>query len=142
MSQAQYDYSLFGAEHIRRYRETAGEVGHIWNGAPCLILTTTRAKAGTPRESALIYGRDGDDYLVVASKGGAPEHPLWYRDLVANPDVQIEVLAERMVGRSRTATPEEKVRLWPIMTGHWPPYDDYAKKTTRDIPVVIIHPTR
>jgi deazaflavin-dependent oxidoreductase (nitroreductase family) len=86
----------------------------------------------------LIYGRDGDNYLLVASQGGAPDHPQWYKNLAANPEVQLQVLADRFTARARTATPEEKARLWPIMTAHWPAFDDYQQKTTRDIPLVIL----
>src|SRR5213079_24607 len=85
------DISLLGEEHIRRYRETDGEVGYLWNGAPTLLLTTTGRRTGEPRTSALIFGRDGDDYLVVASLGGAPQHPSWYLNLNANPVAEIQV---------------------------------------------------
>jgi proline iminopeptidase len=83
------DYSLFGDEHVRQYETTGGKVGHDWNGAACLILHTIGRKSGETRKFPLIYGRDGDDYVLVASKGGAPENPGWYRNLVAHPDVKI-----------------------------------------------------
>ena len=134
---AELDLSLFGDEHVRRYRETDGEVGYLWNGAPCLVLTTTRT-SGEPRDTALIYGQDGDAYLLVASKGGAPEHPWWYRDLAARPAVELQVRGDRFAAVARTASPEEKARLWPIMTAVWPSYDDYQAHTDRDIPVVIV----
>src|SRR5438105_10862695 len=85
------DTSLLGDEHIRRYEETDGEVGHEWNGATCLVLTATGRKSGVARKFALIYARDGDDYVVVASKGGAPNHPGWYLNVQANPDVTVQV---------------------------------------------------
>lgn len=125
-------------EHAEHYLATDGADGHIWKGAPTLVLVTTGRKSGTPRRTMLIYGRDGDNYLLVASQGGAPDHPQWYKNLAANPEVGVQVLADRFTARARTATPEEKARLWPIMTGHWPAFDDYQAKTTRDIPLVIL----
>jgi deazaflavin-dependent oxidoreductase (nitroreductase family) len=136
----QPDVSLIGDEHIRRYEETDGEVGHEWNGATCLVLTTTGRKTGQPRKFALIYGQDGDNYLVVASKGGAPTHPGWYLNVSANPDVTVQVRGERFAARARTATPDEKPRLWGIVTEVWPNYNVYTTRTTRDIPVVILEP--
>jgi deazaflavin-dependent oxidoreductase (nitroreductase family) len=129
---------LFGQEHVARYRETGGEQGHDWQGTKTLLLTTTGRRSGEPREHALIYGRHGDDYLVVASKGGAPEHPAWYLNLQANPEVELQVGDERFAATARTATPEEKPELWRIMTAEWPAYDSYQTKTDRDIPVVVL----
>src|SRR6185436_4515754 len=131
------DRSLFGEEHVKRYRETGGEVGHIWNGAPALLLTTTGRKSGEQRTTPLIYGRDGDAYVVVASKGGAPEHPAWYLNLSADPQVELQVQADVFPARARTATPEERARLWGQMARIWPPYDEYQAKTDREIPVVV-----
>ena len=88
----------------------------------------------------MIYGRDGDDYLVVASKGGAPTHPARYHNLEANPEVEIQVKGERMRARAHTATPEERQKSWPTMTSEWPDYDSYQKRTDREIPVVILEP--
>ena len=105
------DITLLGGEHVRRYEETDGEVGHEWNGATCLVLTTTGRKTGL-HQFALIYARDGDNYLVVASLGGAPRHPGWYLNLGANPDVTVQVKGDRFAARARTATPEERPRLW------------------------------
>src|SRR6266404_4905687 len=121
------DYSLFGDEHVRQYETTGGKVGHDWNDADCLILHTTGRKSGETRKFPLIYGRDGGDYVVVASKGGAPENPGWYRDQV-------------LPVRARTGTPEDKRRVWPIMTAQWPEYDKYQAGTKRDIPVVLLSP--
>lgn len=134
------DLTLLGDDHIRAYRETNGEVGHIWNGATALLLTTTGRRSGEPRTSALIYAKDGDDFLVVASMGGAPMHPAWYRNLVANPKAEIQVLADRIPVTARTATPEEKPRLWDIVREQWPNYDVYQSRTDRDIPVVVLTP--
>ena len=137
----QPDVTLLGEDHIRAYRESAGEIGYLWNGVPTLLLTTTGRKSGQPRTSALIFGRDGDDYLVVASMGGAPEHPQWYRNLTADPNVEIQVKAERIPVVAKTASPEEKPRLWSIVSGVWPNYDVYVTRTDRDIPVVVLTPT-
>jgi len=134
------DLTLLGDDHIRAYRETNGEVGHIWNGATSLLLTTTGRRSGEPRTSALIYAKDGDDYLVVASMGGAPMHPAWYLNIEANPKAEIQVLADRIPVTARTATPEEKPRLWDIVREQWPNYDVYQGRTDRDIPVVVLTP--
>ena len=132
---------LYGQEHIDRYVATDGREGHDWQGTQTLILTTTGRRSGQPRSHALIYGRDGDDYLVVASRGGAPQHPAWYLNLEANPEVEVQVKGDKMRAHARTATPEEKQKLWPIMTSEWPAYDSYQEKTDRDIPVVILEPS-
>ena len=134
------DYSLFGDEHVRQYEATGGKIGHDWNGAEVLILHTTGRKSGAIRKLPLIYGRDGKNYLIVASKGGAPDDPGWYRNLVAHPDAAIQVHDEVIPVTARTATPEEKRRLWRIMTAQWPDYDQYQSRTKRDIPVVLLTP--
>ena len=127
------------AEHIRRYVETNGAEGHEWRpGVHTLLLTTRGRRTGKLRRTALIYGRDGDDYLVVASQGGAPEHPSWYHNLLADPEVQVQVGADKFTARARTAGPEEKPRMWRTMTATWPAYDDYQRKTDREIPVVVL----
>ncbi|RZQ59688.1 nitroreductase family deazaflavin-dependent oxidoreductase [Amycolatopsis suaedae] len=130
---------LFGDEHVRRYEETDGEVGHDWEkGAPILVLTTKGRKTGKPRKFALIYQKVGDDYVIVASKGGADEHPGWYHNLVANPEVGVQVKADKFTAVARTATGDERASLWPTMAAVWPDYDEYQKKTDREIPVVVL----
>jgi deazaflavin-dependent oxidoreductase (nitroreductase family) len=129
---------LYGEEHVRRYVETDGREGHDWNGTPVLILTTTGRRSGQRRSTPLIYGRHGDDYLVVASKGGADDPPAWYLNLQADPEVGVQVLADKFTARARAATSEEKPALWRQMTGIWPDYDNYQRKTERSIPVVIL----
>jgi deazaflavin-dependent oxidoreductase (nitroreductase family) len=130
---------LFGQEHVKRYVETDGEVGHDWqDGVPVLILTTTGRRSGEERPTPLIYGRSGDDYLVVASKGGAPDPPAWYLNLSEAPDVQVQVKANRFGAHARTATPEEKAEMWSTMAAIWPAYDEYQTKTDREIPVVVL----
>jgi len=135
------DISLIGEEHVRQYRATDGEVGYLWNDAPILLLTTTGRRSGELRTSALIFGRDGDDYLVVGSMGGAPRHPSWYLNITAQPVAEIQVRAERIPVVARTASDDEKPRLWRIMTDVWPNYDAYQTRTDRSIPVVVLSPS-
>lgn len=134
------DLSLRGEEHVRVYRETGGESGYLWNGVPTLLLTVTGRTSGRGLTSALIFARDGDDLLVVASKGGAPQAPQWYLNLTANPQVHVQVKAIRTTAIARTATAEEKPRLWKILTDVWPNYDVYQSRTDRVIPVVVLTP--
>ena len=130
---------LHGAEHVRAYRETDGELGHDWrNGSPVLLLTTTGSRSGEPRTTPLIYGRSRDDHLVVASNGGSPTPPAWYVNLTEQPAVEVQVLGDRFRARARTATPEEKPAMWQEMVRHWPAYDDYQRRTDRQIPVVVL----
>jgi deazaflavin-dependent oxidoreductase (nitroreductase family) len=129
---------LFGQEHVNRYRATNGEEGHDWQGTQTLILTTHGRKSGQERSTPLIYGRSGDNYLVVASKGGADEPPAWYLNLEANPEVEVQVKADRFKVRARNATPDEKPEMWSTMASEWPAYDDYQRKTEREIPVVVL----
>lgn len=125
-------------EHARRYIESGGKDGHIWEGVGTLLLTTTGRRSGQSRTTPLIYGRDGDRYLVVASRGGAPQHPAWYENLTARPDVAVQVMAERFAARARTASGAEKPALWKTMAAIWPAYEEYQARTTREIPLVII----
>lgn len=129
---------LFGQEHVERYRETDGEEGHDWQGTTVLILTTTGRRSGSERSTPLIYGTHGDDYVLVASKGGAPEHPAWYLNLSETPEVDVQVKGNRFPARARTATAEERPELWATMTERWPAYDEYQTKTDREIPVVVL----
>ena len=130
---------LFGDAHVRRYRETGGEVGHIWKeGAPTLLLTTTGRKSGEQRTTPLIYVRDGDDYVIVASQGGAPKHPNWYENLSQDPNVELQVLDDVFPARARTAHGEERERLWRRANEVWSHYDEYQQRTDREIPVVVL----
>jgi len=135
------DLVLLGESHIKAYRESGGEVGYLWNGVPTLLLTTTGRRSGEPRTSALIFAQDGDDYLVVASMGGAPQHPQWYLNLEANSRAEIQVKADQIPVVARTASPDEKGRLWQIVRDVWPNYDVYQSRTDRDIPVVVLSRT-
>lgn len=131
------------AEHVRRYVESEGRDGHEWRpGVPALLLTTTGRKTGTRRRTALIYGRDGEDYVIVASRGGAPQHPAWFLNLTADPRVEVQVGGLRFPATARVTAGEERVRLWRTMTAIWPDYDSYATKTDREIPVVLLTPAR
>jgi deazaflavin-dependent oxidoreductase (nitroreductase family) len=129
---------LFGQEHVRRYLKTDGAEGHDWQGTTVLILTTTGRRSGEPRSTPLIYGKHGEDHVVVASKGGADEDPAWYLNLSEAPEVTVQVRDDRFTARARTATAEEKAELWTIMNKRWPAYDEYQLKTNRDIPVVVL----
>ena len=127
-------------DHIRGYVESNGKNGHLWRGVHTLLLTTHGRKTGKLHRTALIYGQDGKNFLIVASNGGAPKHPNWYQNLVLDPKVEIQVGADKYTANARTASKEEKPRLWKLMAEIFPNYLDYQAKTTREIPVVIIEP--
>ena len=130
---------LYGQAHVDAYLETDGERGHDWKrGAPTLILWTRGRKSGEERLTPLIYGMHGDDPVIVASKGGKPEHPAWYLNLRDDPEVQVQIWGDRFTARARDATPEERPELWKQMAEIWPHYDNYQQKTDREIPVVIL----
>ncbi|MEV8022061.1 nitroreductase family deazaflavin-dependent oxidoreductase [Streptomyces sp. NPDC086554] len=129
---------LFGKEHVERYVATDGVEGHDWQGTTVLILTTIGRKSGRQRSTPLIYQPYGDAVLVVASNGGADAPPLWYRNLEANPEVQVQVKGDSYTARARTASPDEKPDMWRTMAATWPAYDDYQRKTDREIPVVVL----
>jgi deazaflavin-dependent oxidoreductase (nitroreductase family) len=126
------------AKHINRYVESDGKDGHQYMGVPSLLLTTRGRKSGKLYRTALYYGRDGDRYLLVPSNGGSDEHPSWYLNLIANPEVEVQVGAEKFSARARVATPEEKPALWQIMTSIFARYNTYQEKAGREIPVVIL----
>lgn len=132
------DLTLFGDEHVRQYRATDGQIGHEWNGARCLLLTTTGRRSGESRTHSLIYGSQGESCVVIASSGGAPRHPAWYLNLQAEPRVDVQVKADRFSATARTAEGKEREALWQLMTVSWPNYDEYTKRTDRVIPVVVL----
>jgi deazaflavin-dependent oxidoreductase (nitroreductase family) len=137
--EAARDYSLFGDEHISQYEATNGEVGYLWNGATCLVLHTKGRTTGALRKFPLIFGQRGDDFVLVASKGGAPEHPGWYLNLLAHPDdVVVQVKGDVIAVRARTAEGTERSELWDLMLEQWPDYDSYQANTERQIPVVVL----
>lgn len=136
MSEAE---TLFGDAHVQRYRETGGEVGHIWReGSTILLLTTTGRKSGEKRTVPLIYAADGDRYVIIASKGGFPENPGWYENLAKTPEVELQVKADVFRARARVAHGEERERLWRKANEVWKYYDEYAARTSREIPVVVL----
>jgi deazaflavin-dependent oxidoreductase (nitroreductase family) len=125
-------------QHVRRYVESDGKKGHRWSGVHTLLLTTRGRRTGKLRRTALIYGQDGERYVVVGSQGGAKKHPSWYLNLVANPEVRVQVGAEVFQAHATPATGSKRARLWKVMASIWPEYDRYQTKTTREIPVVIL----
>ena len=127
-------------DHIDRYLKTNGADGHMWNGVPTLLLTTTGRQTGESRLLPLIYGTRGDDYIIVASKGGNPKHPAWYLNLRDNPQVHIQVKDQHYDATCRTVEGEERAECWAIMEKIFPTYNQYAAATTRHIPVVVISP--
>ncbi len=131
----------FSTLNVWLHRVTGGKLGGRFpSGQPLLLLTTIGRKSGQPRTSPLIYLADGDDLVIVASKGGMDHHPLWYTNLVANPDVEVEVGREKRRMRARTANAEEKARLWPKLVKLYPEYQSYQERTEREIPVVVLSP--
>lgn len=125
---------------MARYLASDGADGHLWRGVPTLLLTTRGRRSGRLRRTALIYGRDGDAHVVVASWGGAPRHPSWYLNLSQDPEVRIQVGSKEMPARASTAEGARREVLWSLMSGVWPAYDAYQEKTTRRIPVVVLEP--
>ena len=132
------DDDLFGAEHVRVYRQTGGERGYHWRGTTILLLTTQGRRSGEARTTPLIHRTDGEHWIVVASKGGAPQNPAWFENLASNPDITIEVKDEVIPVHAAVAAGEERARLWSLMTEVWPAYDEYQTKTEREIPVVVL----
>ena len=129
-------------ERVRRYQATNGREGAVWNGAPVLLLTTRGRRTGRLHTTPLVYGRDGERYLLVASRRGADEHPQWYRNLTEHPEIEVQVLDITFRAMARTATDDEKPGLWQKMVEVWPEYDDYQAKTERVIPLVIVERLR
>ena len=134
-------YSDFNKNLIADLRANQGQAtSGPFRGGSVLILTTTGAKSGETRENPLAYTRTGDDYVVIASKGGAPTHPAWFHNLVANPEVKVEVLGETIPVRARVAEGEEHQRLYDAQASIMPGFAEYQRKTTRKIPVVVLEP--
>ena len=128
------------AEHTRTYLASGGTEGHENNGVRTLVLATTGRRTGTPRRTCLIYGTSGDEYVVVASKGGAEKNPAWVLNLEADPSVAVQVGTSRFIARARVASPAERPTLWAQMVAMFPLYDDYARSTDREIPIVLLTP--
>lgn len=136
-------------DHANEYVSSGGAKGHMFKRTPpgypemtvaSLLLTTTGRKSGEKYIFPLFYGTTGSSYIIVASKGGAPDHPSWYKNLVAHPDVEVQVGTKKLKARARTVTGEERAKLWKEALKFWPPYADYEKKTKREIPVVVLDP--
>jgi deazaflavin-dependent oxidoreductase (nitroreductase family) len=133
-------------DHLARYIATDGADGYLWDATtgggkgmvPTLLLTTTGRKSGRILTVPLIFGRSGSDYVVVASKGGAPAHPAWYLNLQANSDVRVQVKGDRFAARAHSADAAERTTLWALMIGVFSPYADYQTRTDRQIPVVML----
>ena len=131
--------TLFGQEHVDRYRATDGEEGHIWlEGSTILLLTTTGRRTGKETTTPLIYQPDRENLVIVASKGGAAKHPGWFLNLEKNPEVGVQILGDKFRARARVAEGEERERLWKLMNEAWPHYEEYQVKTDRKIPIVVL----
>jgi len=131
-------FRILGGVHRRIYRLTGGKIGGRIGKLPVLLLTTTGRKSGQPRTQPLGYTKAGDGFAVIGSKGGAPQHPLWYLNLRAHPLADVTVGRESRRVRARDAEGEERDRLWRALADLHPGYDGYARKTTRQIPVVVL----
>ena len=152
MAEAKLAPNLQGwqVDHTNRYISSGGTDGHMYKvtppghqqelTVPSLLLTTTGRKSGDKLIFPLFYGKTGNSYIIVASKGGAPDHPSWYKNLLAHPEVEVQVGTKKLKARARTVTGEERTRLWQEALKFWPPYADYEKKTNRQIPVVVLDP--
>ncbi len=137
-------------DHANLYLSSGGKQGHMYTAAfpgketltvPSLLLTTTGRKTGEKFIFPLFYGKAGNSYFIIASKGGAPDHPGWYKNILAKPEVEIQVGTDRIKARARTASGEERAKLWKLAAEFWPAYNDYQKKVPdREIPVVVLDP--
>jgi deazaflavin-dependent oxidoreductase (nitroreductase family) len=136
-------------EHTNRILSSGGTDGHMYKvkpdgypemTVPSLLLTTVGRKSGEKLIFPLYYGETGNSYIIVASKGGAPDHPSWYKNLVANPEVEVQVGTKKLKAKARTVSGDERAKLWQVAVKFWPPYADYEKKTDREIPVVVLDP--
>jgi len=131
------------SEHVREYRESDGKSGHHWDSTAfggdgtqtCLLMTTIGRKSGKPYTHPLLYGEDGDKFIIVGSKGGSDSHPAWYYNLMENPEVELQVGAEIFKAEATLATGPERARIWKLITAVYPPYEDYQARTTREIPL-------
>lgn len=131
---------IFTGIHTFFYRLSGGRIGGRFGKSPVLLLTTTGRKTGKQRTTPLLYLKDGDNLVLVASYGGAPTHPVWWLNLQAKPEAEVEIGRQKLRVTARQANAEERARLWPLLVAMYPSYAEYQKKTTREIPVVILHP--
>ncbi len=134
------------SDHLQAYQASGGTEGHLWDAAavggegqyPCLLLTTVGRRSGKTYTHPLIYGVDGERFVIVASKGGSDTQPAWYFNLLAAPDIVLQVGTDRFAARAALAQGAERARLWALMTSVYPPYADYQSKTTREIPIFAL----
>ncbi|HET6660114.1 MAG TPA: nitroreductase family deazaflavin-dependent oxidoreductase [Rubrobacter sp.] len=131
---------LGSGAHAGVYRATGGKLFGRMGKSPILLLNTVGRKTGRKRTSPLLYVMDGEDFVIIASKGGAAAHPAWYLNLRANPEATVEIGDREVQVEAEVADPEEKTRLWQKMVEMYPAYDDYQRKTGREIPLLILHP--
>jgi F420H(2)-dependent quinone reductase len=131
---------VFSETHVFLYKASGGRIGRRFKGAPVAILTTTGRRSGKVRETPLLYVRDGDAIVLVASNGGSDTAPTWFGNLQADPSVSAQIGKQKIDAKARVATPDEKTRLWPMVVATYAPYDDYQEKTDREIPIVILDP--
>lgn len=129
------------AKHVKAYVESNGVTGRRYSGKDALLITTRGRRSGLLRRTALFYAKDGERYVVVASNGGKPAHPAWYLNLLADPRVEVQDGAETFAARARPASAEERPQLWAMMAAIFPSYEGFRKKTSREIPVVVIERT-
>jgi deazaflavin-dependent oxidoreductase (nitroreductase family) len=137
-------------DHVDRYLKSGGTDGHMYTidmpnvpkrTVPSLLLITKGRKTSEKHLFPLFYGKAGNSYYVVASKGGAPDHPGWYKNMLAHPEVEIQVGTEHLKAKARTTSGAERQKLWDEAVKFWPPYVDYQKKVPdREIPVVVLEP--
>ena len=130
--------SEFNLKIIEEFRANGGETSGPFKGRPLLLLTTKGAKSGEERTTPLVYSKDGDRLVIIASMGGAPKHPAWYLNLVANPDATVEVGTEKFAAKATVAEGDERDRLYAQQAAEMPAFNEYAQKTTRKIPVVVL----
>lgn len=127
--------------HASLYRATGGRIGYRMPGLPqMLLLDHVGAKTGKRRTSPLVFGRDGQNVILVASKGGYPKNPAWFHNLMANPDASVQIGSEHKDMHARVAAPEERERLWRLMVGVYPGYEGYRRRTEREIPLIVLEP--
>jgi deazaflavin-dependent oxidoreductase (nitroreductase family) len=128
----------FTQAHVHAYRLSRGRLAGSYRGCPVLLLDHIGRRSGKKRTSPLIYARDGDDLVIVASKGGSHTDPLWWLNLKEHPETTVQVGSEKLKVIARQATPEEKERVWPVLVGIYPPYESYQQRSSRDIPVILL----
>jgi F420H(2)-dependent quinone reductase len=134
-------WQQFTQAHVHTYRLSGGRIGGRFRGSPVCLVDHVGRKSGKKHTSPLIYARDGDHVVIVASKGGSRKDPLWWLNLKEHPETTVQVGSEKRAVRARQATPEEKQRLWPVVVGVYAPYEEYQRKTERDIPVILLERT-